>query len=594
MMLVVEIRMMRRWLLSIGLLFLLALFVNISQDVHSQAELCPEIVEFALASVNNSCSNLTRNSACYGYNQVDATFNVDVPEGFFTQIADIAPLLDLETLQTAGLNSEQDIWGVAVMSVQANLPNTLPGQSVTILLMGNTEIQNEVDSDKAFIHEEAISVTTIASASNIRTNPSTTASVLGSVPSGNEFEADGLSPDGEWLRIVFDGRPAWISKSLVDWDEDITSLPVIESGQFTPMQAFTFSTGIGQPVCSQAPDSIMIQGPENIDVTINANGADITIGSTIVLKTPTENTLQLMSVSGSAVIDGLVVPGGFTVSTELSPDGNAISGSLSGFRAISDAELAELAVLESVNPEVLQYPVIVPTRAEIVKLQNAISNREAAIQGCRNQGVTAQQCLNIIGADGNLANRLQRCLDFGLSAELCRAIIGGQLNPQIVLRCLSEGYNTEQECRQAYEEESEVILQSFCQSGGATTPQECVSFCQSQGFTSLDECKAAASSFVESGTASNLLGLCQEFGATTLSECRSLCESRGYMTIESCAEAANQATDSQTESNTSEPTLKDKITAFCQSIGASTAQQCAQICQSNGYTTLTSCYKGMG
>lgn len=583
---------MRRLLLSGGLVFILSLFITLAQ---AQDDLCPEIVEFALASVSNSCSNLGRNSVCYGYNHVDATFNVDVPDGFFTEVADIAPLLDLETLQTAGLDVEHDIWGVTVMNVQANLPNTLPGQSVTILLMGDSEIHNEVDADSAFIPGEALSVITVAPASNIRSAPSTTASVPGSVPAGTEFEADGQSPDGEWLRIVFEDRPGWINTGLVAFDEAIADLPVIESGQFTPMQAFTFSTGIGQPVCNRAPDSIMIQGPENIDVTINANGADITIGSTIVLKTLSENTMQVLTLTGSALIDGVVVPGGFTVSTELSPEGDAIPGTLSDFRALSDAELAELSVLEDVNPDLIQYPIILPSRGDILRLQNTITNRENAIQDCRDHELTAQQCLNIIGSDGNLANRLQRCLDFGLASNICQAIIGGQLDSQIVIQCLSQGYQTEVECREAFVETSETIFQGFCESGGAMTEDQCLTFCESQGFSNLDDCQEAAISLVGSGSASNLLNLCQAYGASTLQECQTLCTSQGYTTIEECVAAANQSNgNGQTAPASSTLTPQQVYAQFCQSIGASTAQECAQICVSNGYNTPSSCRDGMG
>lgn len=565
--------------------------------VRAQDDSCPEIVEIALASVNDVCGNVSRNSACYGYNQVSATFNSEVPPEFFTQVSDVAPLLDLETLQTAELNTELDIWGLAVMNVQANLPETLPGQSVVILLMGDAEIRNEVDPATAFVSGEAITVTTVAPASNIRTLPSTTASVPASVPAGTEFQTDGQSADGEWIRIVYDNRPGWISKSLVAFDEALNNLPVIQSGQFTPMQAFTFSTGIGQPVCSRAPDSIMIQGPEDIDVTINANGADITIGSTIVLKTPEDNRMQVISVSGSAIVEGLPVPAGFTVSTELDGNGTAIPGTLTGFRAVSDAELAELEVLEDVTADFMNYSVTLPSRIEIIRLQTAIQNRETAIEDCRSEDLSPQECLDIIGSDGSLANRMQRCTNRGLSVEVCRAIIGGNIDASTVLRCLSEGYTTEEACREATQAQAETTLQSFCSAGGAVTQEECQTFCESQGYSTLEACQTAAVNLAQSGSIDDLLALCQSFGATTVEECRSLCESRGYTSIEDCYNAATQASSGgQAPAPAPRPTLtqEEKIVAFCQSIGASTAQECGQICQSNGYSTVQECYAGMG
>lgn len=569
--------MSRHWLIFGGFILLLTLFLNTTPDdtLHAQDDTCPEIVEFALASVNNYCSNINRNSACYGYNQVDATFNITVPELYFTQASDIAPLLNLETLQTASLNPTGDIWGLAVMNIQANLPDTLPGQSVVILLMGDAEIQNEVDAETAFTPGETISITTLAPASNIRTAPTISAPVSASVPSGTAFETDGRSPDGEWLRIIFDGHPAWISRILVNQDGDLDALAIIESDQYTPMQAFRFRTGIGQPVCSRAPDSIMIQGPENIDVTINANGADITIGSTIVLKTPTENRMQLLSVSGSAIIDGVVVPGGFTVFTELDTNSQAISGTLSGFRPLSDQELEELGVLEDVNPDMLQYPISVPTRTQIINLQNVISKRENALAECRaSENLTLQQCLQIIGNDGDLVNRLQRCLDSQIADEVCHSIISGNLNAGVIIRCLAEGYRSEEACMDAYQDENTNSFEDYC---------------QQENITSLEACQLAAESLLQSS-------YCTASGAFSPEACFEICQSQGYTTLEECHAAVVETIESTQDStpDNSTPTVAEQVSNFCQSIGASTAQECVQICVSNGYTTPSECRNNMG
>ncbi len=53
------------------------------------------------------------------------------------------------------------------------------------------------------------------------------------------------------------------------------------------MQAFYLRTSIGEPTCAQAPSALVVQGPENLHVNIEANGADITLGSTIILRSYT-------------------------------------------------------------------------------------------------------------------------------------------------------------------------------------------------------------------------------------------------------------------------------------------------------------------
>lgn len=540
----------QRWSLMAIVAILLMLGGIRHTQLQAQDDACPELVEFALASVNDICDALDRNRVCYGNFQVDATFNADVPVNYFSQPADVAPIIDLATLQTAAYNLADGIWGVAIMNIQADLPNTLPGQAVTIILLGDTEIQNQVTPEQAFIPADPITVTTIASASNIRANPTTTSLALGSVPAGTEFATDARSADGEWLRVIFDDRPAWLNINLINSVDGLDMLPSLQAGQFTPMQAFTFNTGIGQSTCSSAPNSLMIQGPENIDVTINANGADITIGSTIVLRTSADNRMQLLTVSGAATIDGFSVPAGFTVEAELNQEGRAISGALSGFRPLSDEELEALDVIERFDRNLLQYDVRVPSRAQIARLQNAIVDRETAIRQCSAANLTQQQCLQIIGSDGDLQNRFLRCVDFGLPEELCRSVIGGDLSASTVALCLSQGFTTADACREVTQENNTNELLAFCQTIGAASQQECQAMCEAQGYDTLASCQAA----LEAQTANPLISISPPQQSPT----------------------------------------QQQIANFCQSLGATNQSECVQICNNNGFTTLTACWLGMG
>ena len=60
----------------------------------------PQQIQDALQALGDNCSALDRNSACYGYNRVQATFGEPVEESFFSQVADRAGLTQLQTLQT--------------------------------------------------------------------------------------------------------------------------------------------------------------------------------------------------------------------------------------------------------------------------------------------------------------------------------------------------------------------------------------------------------------------------------------------------------------------------------------------------------------
>lgn len=326
---------------------------------------CPALVEQALEDLGSNCDGLDRNGACYGYNSVAATFNEVQPDDFFSTPADRAGLAALDTIQTVPLDAERDLWGIAVMNVQANIPNALPGQNVVFLLMGDVEVANEVAPGDALAPADPVTVTT-NTGSNLRSSPTAAANLLGSAPAGTQLPADGLSPDGEWLRVMFENRVAWINRTLVNASGDLDGLPQVGTQSRTPMQAFSFRTGFGDPLCSESPPSLLVvQGPENLAVDITANGADIHIGSTIALRLLPNNMVQLIVVNGSATVDGVLVPAGFTMTASLGPDGTTIDGPWTNFRPLTEAELQSLLPLENIPGNILNYDIIIPTLADI-------------------------------------------------------------------------------------------------------------------------------------------------------------------------------------------------------------------------------------
>jgi hypothetical protein len=144
---------------------------------------CPELVERAIAAVGDNCSALDRNSACYGYNLVTATFAEAQPAGVFSEPADRAGLTSLETISTAPLDLDNQFWGVAVMSVQANVPNSLPGQVVTFILMGDVALTNAVRPDEALKAVEPVNVT-LGMVTDVRSAPTLNANVIATVQAG--------------------------------------------------------------------------------------------------------------------------------------------------------------------------------------------------------------------------------------------------------------------------------------------------------------------------------------------------------------------------------------------------------------------------
>lgn len=315
----------------------------------AQPNTCPAVVNRALGEIGTNCANLDRNNVCYGYNSVEATFSDIVPQEFFSKPSDRAALTALQSLQTAPLNEAAGIWGIATMDVQANLPGALPGQSVVFILLGAVEIENAVPPEDALIlPDEPLRVQT-ARASALRRTPAGQAQVVGQVEPNTPLLADGISEDGQWLRVFFMAdhmATAWVRLGDLQAVDSLETLPVITPASRTPMQAFRFQTGFGGVDCQQAPSMLLVQGPDNIEVDINANGADIRIGSTIVLRTLPDGSLQIFVLSGSATLNPngpnpLFLPPGFT---SICPADQVSMGNCrwSAPRTITQSESSEL------------------------------------------------------------------------------------------------------------------------------------------------------------------------------------------------------------------------------------------------------------
>lgn len=108
---------------------------------------CPQIVEAALDAADEFCADTGRNQACYGHIALTADLRGDVADITFEQPGDMVDVVSLDTLRLNPMDVETGEWGVALMKLQANLPNTLPGQNVTFLMFGDVEIRNAVSED---------------------------------------------------------------------------------------------------------------------------------------------------------------------------------------------------------------------------------------------------------------------------------------------------------------------------------------------------------------------------------------------------------------------------------------------------------------
>ena len=317
---------MKKYTFLFIVIILLAMTVApITAQDDAEEEECAVMIEEALAVVGDACDGLGRNEACYGNTQIAASGWEDA-ELEFSEPGDITDIVDIASLSTSPLNMDENIWGVALLALQANLPDTMPGQNVTFVLFGDVTLENEVNPDEVVI---APTLTAISTGNlNIRSGPGTGYVVAGTLSTDEEITINGRNEAGDWLQFVYDGDIAWIYTPLMTIEDDIDMLLVTDGDSGTsysaPMQAFRLTTGIGDVGCEDAPrDGIMVQAPTDTTVNFLINGVEVEIGSTALMRlNEDDDSLQIANLAGSVIVKS----GEEEVELEVAQQVNTVSG----------------------------------------------------------------------------------------------------------------------------------------------------------------------------------------------------------------------------------------------------------------------------
>lgn len=106
----------------------------------AQTNFCSDVIKKALSVTSNRCLATDRNQVCYGNSVVDAEAQPGVTDFPFHQPGDVVGVRLVHTLKVGPFSTDANTWGVTVMKLQANLPDTVRGQVVTVMLFGDVNI----------------------------------------------------------------------------------------------------------------------------------------------------------------------------------------------------------------------------------------------------------------------------------------------------------------------------------------------------------------------------------------------------------------------------------------------------------------------
>lgn len=259
------------------------------------AATCEAVVRAAMQQVGSACSTLGNNEICYGNSAVQA-FNADLAaiEAFRTS-GDRIGITNVSTVSTSAYNPDTNTWGVALMSVQADLPAEAD-ERLTFLLLGGTALFNDTLTQPPPVTCSAINQSN--SNINIRSAPTTDSAVLGQVGAAGTLTATGQGPDG-WLRVDFDGQTAWVAEQFFRVECASTSLPTVTADDQVlnnPMQVLRLTTG--DSMCESAPSGLLVQSPEGQQTTIIVNGVEMVFASAGYIRATEDGALDVTGIEG--------------------------------------------------------------------------------------------------------------------------------------------------------------------------------------------------------------------------------------------------------------------------------------------------------
>ncbi len=344
----------KRFTQLFGFLLLILCF-QIVLLLNAQTE-CESLVINSFEALSDTCVSLDGSSACTTTN------------------GEIVFVADLNTFSTTTNN---DVLEVGRMNISANIPLGLSETGLQLLLIGDVTIENQVDPATAFEPSVGATVNTIVGA-NIRSFPSADGRLVTTAPVGTELIADGLSSDLEWLRVITESGTAWISRQIITPIEgDLDSLPVITNDTRTLWQEMTLSTTNSSGCGNDFPSMLYIQSPDNMLTTLTINNIEMRINSDVVLQIDENNIMNLYTIEGFGISDGVTVPAGFTMSIQLAEDGFDRDGSWTNLRPIDETERAFLSGLELIPADGLYRVIEIPTPDEVSELLSALNQVSA-------------------------------------------------------------------------------------------------------------------------------------------------------------------------------------------------------------------------
>lgn len=257
---------------------------------------CETLMTEALQVVGSTCAEMGRDEACYGHFPITTELSENATGQFETD-GDLVDVLEIQTLVTESADPETGAWGVALLLVQADLPEESDAM-MTFVLFGDVELSNAGDVE---IPAPTCSITNdTANNINIRSGSSTDTEIVETLTAGDNAIATARNEAGDWLQIDYNDTTGWVYQPLISTDCNVNDLDVLSEGQTQPSgrtNAFTLETGQSD-TCESIPDGLLVHSPEGRRARVVVNGVEMVFSSVGFLTAQANSEMTVQGIEG--------------------------------------------------------------------------------------------------------------------------------------------------------------------------------------------------------------------------------------------------------------------------------------------------------
>lgn len=267
---------------------------------------CSTVAQAALDVTDQLCADTNRNNACYGHDLLEAQPQPNIDTLIFNQPGQKVSVAQIRSLRIFPMDIDDQVWGVALLRLQADLPTSQP-EDVTMLIFGSVELENAVRP--ATIQNMTV---TTAQNINVRSAPSSTAAVIGTLKPHTSVTAVERLADNSWLRVQMpedSNVTGWAFAPLLSGDVEALNVAPASAPYLQPMQSFYFKSGDDSTACQDIPaNGLLIQTPEGMGkVRLWINEVKFQIGSTVFLDAQPGSGMTIKTLQGEALVEALGV-----------------------------------------------------------------------------------------------------------------------------------------------------------------------------------------------------------------------------------------------------------------------------------------------